>query len=78
VSVAGHVMATTATSSTSVRAYVGTPAGRELQTVPEPQPAPGEALAPVEAFAVNRGELGLFDRFQRSPQGWQCTPCGRG
>lgn len=52
----------------TMRAYVGTSAGPELQTVPDPQPAPGEALVGVEAFSVNRGELGLFGR---RPDGWR-------
>jgi NADPH2:quinone reductase len=56
------------TSATTMRAYVGTPAGPELRTVPDPQPAPAEALVQVEAFSVNRGELGLFGR---RPEGWR-------
>jgi uncharacterized protein YbjT (DUF2867 family) len=52
----------------TMRAYVGTPAGPSLRTVPEPQPAPDEALVRVEAFSVNRGELGLFGR---RPEGWR-------
>jgi NADPH:quinone reductase len=61
-------MSTSATSASSIRAYVGTPAGPELRTVPEPRPARGEALVRVEAFSVNRGELGLF---ARRPEGWR-------
>lgn len=57
-----------ATSTAAMRAYVGTPAGPELRTVPGPGPAPGEALVAVEAFSINRGELGLF---ARRPEGWR-------
>jgi NADPH:quinone reductase len=53
---------------TTMRAYVGTPAGPELRRVPDPQPAPDETLVQVEAFSINRGELGLF---ARRPEGWR-------
>jgi NADPH:quinone reductase-like Zn-dependent oxidoreductase len=52
----------------SMRAYVGTPAGPELRRVPDPQPASNQALVQVEAFSINRGELGLF---ARRPEGWR-------
>jgi NADPH:quinone reductase len=49
-------------------AYVGTPSGPELRRVPEPQPAPDEALVAVEAFSINPGELRLF---AGRPEGWR-------
>jgi NADPH:quinone reductase len=49
-------------------AYVGTPAGPELRRVPDPRPASDEVLVAVEAFSINRGELGLF---ARRPEGWR-------
>jgi NADPH:quinone reductase len=52
----------------TMHAYVGTPAGPELRTVPEPQPELSETLVQVEAFSVNRGELGLFGR---RAEGWR-------
>ena len=36
--------------------------------MPEPQPAPNEALVEVRAFSLNRGELRLF---QVRPEGWR-------
>jgi NADPH:quinone reductase len=49
-------------------AYVGTSAGPERRRVPDPRPAPDQAVVEVEAFAINRGELGLF---ARRPEGWR-------
>jgi NADPH:quinone reductase len=51
-----------------MRAYVGTPAGPERRRVADPQPAPGEVVVEVEAFSINRGELGLF---AARPEGWR-------
>ncbi len=52
-------------------AIVNTPNGTtpvELREVPEPRPAPNEALVEVHAFSLNRGELRLF---QIRPEGWR-------
>jgi NADPH:quinone reductase len=40
----------------------------ELRDVPEPRPAPNEALVEVRAFSLNRGELRLM---QIRPEGWR-------
>ena len=45
-----------------MQAFVSTPGGErwgELRDVPEPEPAPGEALVAVHAAGINRGELTL-------------------
>src|SRR5712691_10789117 len=55
----------------SMLALVTTPnaaAPVELREVPEPHPAPNEALVEVRAFSLNRGELRLF---QVRPEGWR-------
>src|SRR5229473_8516781 len=52
-------------------AVFNTPKGTapvEIREVPEPQPAPSEALVEVRAFSLNRGELRLF---QMRPEGWR-------
>ncbi len=51
-------------------ALVNTPNGLapiELRDVPEPSPAPDEALVDVHAFSLNRGELSSF---ARNKEGW--------
>jgi NADPH2:quinone reductase len=61
-------MSTTIAPPATMLAYVGTPAGPERRRVPEPQPAPHQAVVQVEAFSINRGELGLF---AARPEGWR-------
>jgi NADPH2:quinone reductase len=51
-------------------ALVNTPNGAapvELRDLPDPQPAPNEALVEVRAFSLNRGELRSF---QNNEEGW--------
>jgi NADPH:quinone reductase len=43
------------------------PAPIELREIPEPMPAPDEALVEVHAFSLNRGELSSF---ARNKEGW--------
>ena len=53
-----------------MRALVNTPGGAApvtLRDVPEPVPAPNEALVAVKAFSLNRGELRSF---VNNPEGW--------
>ena len=53
-----------------MRALVNTPNSRapvELRDVPEPNPAPDEALIAVRAFSLNRGELRSF---VNNEEGW--------
>jgi NADPH:quinone reductase-like Zn-dependent oxidoreductase len=55
----------------AVRALVATPDGpgwTDMREVPEPEPAPDEALVAVEAFAPNRGELELL---RTRGEGWR-------
>jgi NADPH:quinone reductase len=50
---------------------VATPGGAApvaLRDLPEPRPAPNEALVAVHAFSLNRGELRLM---QIRPEGWR-------
>src|SRR5439155_23859 len=52
-------------------ALVKTPSGTapvEIREVPEPIPAPNEALVEMRAFSLNRGELRLM---QTRPEGWR-------
>jgi len=54
-----------------MKALVNTPKGPtpvELAELPEPQPAPNEALVAVHAFSLNRGELTLM---RIRPEGWR-------
>jgi NADPH:quinone reductase len=54
-----------------MRALVNTPKGAapiEFRDVPDPQPAPHEALIAVHAFSLNRGELTLM---RIRPEGWR-------
>jgi NADPH2:quinone reductase len=54
-----------------VRGYItdpSAPAGLLLTELPEPEPAPGEALVEVQASSVNRGELCLLTM---RPKGWR-------
>lgn len=61
-------MATTATASAGMQAYVRTSAGPARRFVARPAPAADETLVAVEAFSVIRGELSLLrDR----PRGWR-------
>ncbi len=52
-------------------ALVNTPSAPipvELREVPEPEPAPNEAIVEVHAFSLNRGELALL---ASRPEGWR-------
>src|SRR5262249_53374501 len=52
-------------------AVVNTPGGSApvaIREMPEPQPAPNEAIVEVRAFSLNRGELRLV---QNRPDGWR-------
>ena len=54
-----------------MKALVNTPKGAapvELRDLPEPAPAPHEALIAVHAFSLNRGELTLM---RIRPEGWR-------
>src|SRR5579864_9537561 len=54
-----------------MKALVNTPKGPapvELRELPEPEPAPHEALIAVKAFSLNRGELTLM---RIRPEGWR-------
>lgn len=54
-----------------MKGFVNTPKGStpvELAELPEPAPAPHEALIAVHAFSLNRGELTLM---RIRPEGWR-------
>ncbi|HKT16836.1 MAG TPA: zinc-binding dehydrogenase [Stellaceae bacterium] len=54
-----------------MKALVNTPRGTapvELTELPEPIPAPNEALVAIHAFSLNRGELTLM---RIRPEGWR-------
>jgi NADPH2:quinone reductase len=61
-------MSQTIAPPATMLAYIGTPAGPALRRVPDPQLASDEVLVAVEAFSINRGELGLF---AGRPEGWR-------
>lgn len=48
------------TQQGTIFAYVGISGRPELRQVPVPRAGAGEVLVEVEAFSINRGELGLF------------------
>src|SRR6185503_10965684 len=61
---------TTAQEDAPMLGLVNTPNGSapvELRELPEPYPAPNEALVQVHAFSLNRGELRSF---RNNEEGW--------
>lgn len=52
----------------AMRAYSPDPASLVCETIPIPQPGPGELLVAVHATAITADELSW-------PEDWPCTPC---